>query len=146
MRGPGRTHLGGTAVSKPAMVPSSTEKGQRAQLCIAKNRPDSIVAREKQEAQVYKHANGGIPLVRECLTSAGLPADTADIIMQSWRPSTTKQYGTYLQRWVYFCQRRQVDKINPSLEDILSFLTRLHDDGLCDSAVNTAKSMLSSIF
>lgn len=57
-----------------------------------------------------------------------------------------KQYGTYLQRWVHFCHRQQVDKINPFLGDILSFLTRLHDDGLSYSAINTAKSMLSSIF
>ena len=47
---------------------------------------------------------------------------------------------------MYFCQRQQIDKINPSLGDILSFLTRLHDNGLSYSAVNTAKSMLSSIF
>ena len=45
-----------------------------------------------------------------------------------------------------FCHQQQVDKIDPSLGDILSFLTRLHDDGLSYSAINTARSMLSSIF
>ena len=44
-----------------------------------------------------------------------------------------------------FCSQRQLDKINPSLGDIIVFLTELHEAGLGYSAINTAKSMLSSI-
>lgn len=45
-----------------------------------------------------------------------------------------------------FCDQQQIDKINPSLGEILTFLSRLHDEGLSYSAINTAKSMLSSLF
>lgn len=45
-----------------------------------------------------------------------------------------------------FCAQQQVDKINPSLGDIISFLTELYESGLGYSAINTAKSMLSSMF
>ena len=70
----------------------------------------------------------------------------ADIITQSWRTSTRKQYGSYFQRWVQFCNQQQIDKIDPSLGEIISFLTRLHDDGLGYSVINTAKSMLPALF
>lgn len=45
-----------------------------------------------------------------------------------------------------FCSQQQVDKINPSLGDIIMFLTELHEAGLGYSGINTAKSMLSFIF
>ena len=47
---------------------------------------------------------------------------------------------------MHFCHQRQIDKINPSLGEILEFLTRLHDEGLSYSAINTARSTLSSVF
>ena len=70
----------------------------------------------------------------------------ADIIMQSWRTSTRKQYGSYFQRLVQFCSQQQINKIMQSLREILSFLTCLHDEGLGNNVINTAKSMLSAIF
>ena len=45
-----------------------------------------------------------------------------------------------------FCNSKQVNTINPSLGNIITFLTELHDDGLGYSAINTAKSVLSSVF
>ena len=45
-----------------------------------------------------------------------------------------------------FCDQQQINKINPSLGEILIFLTQLHEEGLSYSAINTAKSMLSSLF
>lgn len=66
--------------------------------------------------------------------------------MHSWRPATSKQYGSYFKRWMLFCSETEIDKINPSLGQIMAFLTRMHDDGLSYSAINTAKSMLSSLF
>lgn len=45
-----------------------------------------------------------------------------------------------------FCHGKQIDKINPSLGEILIFLTWLQDEGLSYSAINTAKSMLSALF
>ena len=44
------------------------------------------------------------------------------------------------------CHEQVTDKINPSLGDILVFFTPLHDEGPGYSAINTAKSMLSSSF
>ena len=46
---------------------------------------------------------------------------------------------------MFFCSEKQVDKLNPSLKEILQFLTELQQEGLSYSAINTAKSMLSAI-
>ena len=45
-----------------------------------------------------------------------------------------------------FCHGKQIDKINPSLGEILTFLTWLQDEGLSYSAINKAKSMLFAMF
>ena len=51
-----------------------------------------------------------------------------------------------LQKCVCFCREKSINQINPSLDDLISFPTKLHQSGLGYSTINTAKSMLSSIF
>ena len=43
-----------------------------------------------------------------------------------------------------FCNRTKVDQFQPSITDLLKFLTELHDSGLGYSALNTARSAVSS--
>ena len=47
---------------------------------------------------------------------------------------------------MHFCSEQKIDVINPSLNDILVYLTHLFNSNLGYSTVNTAKSMLSSVF
>ena len=144
--GQSRDDSSGTTFSQSALVPNLVKADQRTKLRAAKIGESVIPTRNSKTTQIKENETGGIPFIRECLISAGLPRQAADIIMQSWRPSTRKQYGLYYQRWVQFCQQQQIDKINPSLGEIMFFLTRLYDDGLGYSAINTAKSMLSALF
>ena len=102
--------------------------------------------RDREETLANHNDTRVISIVRECIISAGLSDDTADIIMQSWRPATRKQYGSYYKRWMHFFSERQIDTINPSVGNVVAFLTNLYDEGLSYSAINTAKSMLSSVF
>ena len=78
------------------------------------------------------------------MCEGGLSTKTADIIINSWRESTKKQYGTYIQKWLLFCDKEKIDKFNPSVNSVLQFLLDLHEHGLGYSAVNTAKSAVSS--
>lgn len=43
------------------------------------------------------------------------------------------------------CEQQQVNPFNPSLTHVLNFLTTLHKKGLGYSAINTAKSAISSV-
>lgn len=47
---------------------------------------------------------------------------------------------------MHFCSEQQIDVINPSIKEILAFLTHLYNSDLSYSSINTAKSMLSSVF
>ena len=146
MRGASRTNTDCTFVPQPALVPAVVESDQWSELCATQNTQSTVLARDNEAAQAYNHENGGISLIRKCLTSAGISKQTADIIMQLWRLTTAKQYGAYLKRWVLFCDKKQIDQLNLFIGEILSFLTQLQDDGMACSAINTAKSMLSAMF
>ena len=66
--------------------------------------------------------------------------------MASWRQSTSKQYQSYLKRWVEFCvSSRNVRPACATVQDGLAFLTHLFKQGLGYSAINTARSALSTV-
>jgi hypothetical protein len=65
--------------------------------------------------------------------------------MSSWRAGTSKQYNTYLNKWAQYCDQNKLSKFNPGLDEAIEFLTLLFESGLGYSALNTARSALSSI-
>ena len=65
-------------------------------------------------------------------------------MMASWRPSTQKQYSTYLKKWEKFCHEKNINTSTPSINCIIDFLSSLFYSGLGYSAINSAKSALSS--
>ena len=67
-----------------------------------------------------------------------------NVILSSWRDGTKEQYETYLKQWVEFCTARNADPHKSSLSLGLDFLHALHMKGLSYSAINTARSALSS--
>ena len=71
--------------------------------------------------------------------------DTLNIIMHAWKDGTKKQYECYLKKWRDFVERKDIDIYSPTVQDILEFLTILHNKGLGYSALNTSRSSLSSI-
>ena len=41
----------------------------------------------------------------------GFSAEATDLIMDSWRSSTKRQYTTYINRWIQFCKCKNIDSI-----------------------------------
>jgi len=64
--------------------------------------------------------------------------------MASWRESTKKQYLPYINKWISFCTRNKTPLYAPSVGNVLDYLTELFHAGLGYSAINTARSSLSS--
>ena len=64
--------------------------------------------------------------------------------MGSWRSGTGKQYHSYLERWEKFCSQNAIVENKASVENGIEFLASLYKDGLGYSAINTARSALSS--
>ena len=65
--------------------------------------------------------------------------------MASWRTGTTKQYDVYLKRWEQFCQSKGINRFDANVENGIDFLATLFTSGLGYSAINTARSALSSV-
>ena len=79
------------------------------------------------------------------IKSTGISEESCKLIMSSWRSGTRKQYGTYIQQWIEFCDKQESDFLHPSVAKVLDFLTMLYKKGLSYTAVNTARSALSSL-
>lgn len=86
-----------------------------------------------------------MPIVTRQLTKTGLSDETIDIIMASWRHTTSKQYNSYLNRWTDYCEQHDISLTEAKVQDGLDFLTSLYRNGLGYSAINTARSALSSV-
>ena len=88
--------------------------------------------------------SGSCNFVRH-LPTAGLSPDVAQIIRASWRVSTQSAYNTPVQRWLDFCNRRQLNPHQPTVSQVLDFLHTLYELGLSHSAIGTHRSAISAI-
>ena len=68
-----------------------------------------------------------------------------DVILSSWKDGTKIQYDTYLRQWDTYCKSRLKHPLNADYAIAIQFLNELRKKGLSFSAVNTARSALSSI-
>ena len=66
------------------------------------------------------------------------------MILSSWRDTTKKHYTSYIQRWILFCSKHNLNVFSTDVLRVLDFLTMLFHEGLAYSAINTARSALSS--
>ena len=65
--------------------------------------------------------------------------------MASWRYGTGKQYQSYLSRWECFCKERDINPTTALVDTGIDFLASLYHDGWGYSAINTARSALSTV-
>ena len=86
-----------------------------------------------------------MPLVRGHLESQGLSATASSVVQQAWRSGTKKQYSSYLRRWEQYCSEREISPISATVVDGVNFLGELYQKGLSYSAINTARSALSTV-
>jgi len=87
----------------------------------------------------------GLQIVRTSLQSQRLSEQAIDIVMSSWQESTKKQYRTYLARWYKFSTKQSCDPLQPTVTDVIEFLTKLFHSGIGYSCLNTARSALSAV-
>ena len=114
------------------------------------------VTKGKNNVNTTKPASGCSPtvpnteihdlsLVRTAIIDHGTSQESCELIMSSWKTGTKRQYGPYIRNWERFCYQRGIDPISPSIADGLQFLTNLFHNGLGYSAINTARSALSTV-
>ena len=83
-------------------------------------------------------------VVRQYYETRGVSKSAVGLLMASWRGGTKKQYSWYIKKWTAFCLKRKVNHLQPPVGAVLDFLSELYDKGLTYSAINCARSALSS--
>ena len=86
----------------------------------------------------------GMQSIRKEFANQGISSDITEVLMSSWRESTQKQYNVYLSKWYQFCVQREINSMQPIVNDVLEFLHDLYKKGLSYSTINTARSALSN--
>ena len=82
--------------------------------------------------------------IRKYYRGQKLSRRSTEIIINSWREGTSKQYQAAWSKWIRWCGVRKVDPMAASLKYIVQFLTDEFDKGLSYSTINSYRSAIST--
>ena len=105
--------------------------------CHSKSRAKTSTTREDEP--------DGLPFIWKFFQNQRISKRSTEILISVWRYETQKQYKVHLKRWQSCCSTRKINPFTPLLGKALDFLTELLDEGKQYSAINTARSVLSTI-
>ncbi|CAB4009624.1 Poly P3 [Paramuricea clavata] len=88
----------------------------------------------------------GMQVIQRSLCESDIPTDIINTIMHSWRDSTHKQYGNYINKWLQFCVQGLYDPLHPTIKCVLMFLHLLYNKGTSYFSLNTARSAISNLY
>ena len=91
-----------------------------------------------------KITNDCLPCLGNQLSLQSLPIRTQEILLNSWSAGTKKQYSVYVLKWIKFPNDKNYNTTNPTVSELLQFFTELFDNGMGYSALNTARTALST--
>ena len=82
--------------------------------------------------------------LKEALRIQGASETTIRLYMVSWSKGTVKQYDVYLEKWTKYCVENRVHPCTPTHMQAMNFFSKLYDEGLAYTTINTARSALSA--
>ena len=68
--------------------------------------------------------------------------DSINLVLSSWRPSTTKAYNTYIKKWQDYTISNRIR--SPSHVHVCNFLAEMYKSGASHSTINLARSAVSA--
>ena len=106
---------------------------------------DNIAFRQNRAtSKVQNLKTNGLSYIREFYLSKGFSSEATNIICSSWRDSTCKQYEVYIRKWNLFCNKQKIDPLQFDEIRVAQFLTEMFNRGASYSAINSARSALST--
>lgn len=84
-------------------------------------------------------------IIGEALRRRGVPDVAIRVLLASLADSTKKQYLGPLIKWKKFCREQNLDFFQVKEGDVLSFLSKLLEDGASFGTLGTARAALSVI-
>ena len=86
-----------------------------------------------------------VACIRRQLSSSGFSPRSAELIINSWRAGTNKQYASAWSTFTRWCGSRSINPFQTTVSDVAEFLTCEFDLGKSYSTINTYRSALSSV-
>jgi hypothetical protein len=86
-----------------------------------------------------------VSVIRNSLRNFNIPEKAVDIMLSSWKESTKRQYWIYIKKRLLFCGRKQINPLDPSVNNVLVYLLELYGNRLVYSSIITARSALSAL-
>ncbi|XP_071496008.1 uncharacterized protein [Diadema antillarum] len=83
--------------------------------------------------------------LRQRWQATGISQHAAKLLSSSWRDNTNKQYEGAWRQWHRWCSEQPCDLFNPSIENVVNFLSYQHSLNKTYSTINSYRSALSSI-
>ena len=135
-----------TSVEDSGLVPETCQIacGQTSAIPSGFQHCQFTVQPRDETSPVVETALDGMSAIRKSQANQSISNRTQEIMLDSWRSGTKKQYDIYLRKWNLFVSRGGADPVQPSVSKVLDFLTELYDCGLGYSALNTARCALST--
>ena len=82
--------------------------------------------------------------IRQGLLAKGLSGQASNIVLAAQRTSTQNQYKSCWSKWVGWCDKQQINPIQPSIPKVVDFLSELFQAGLQYSTLNSYRAAISS--
>ncbi|CAH3176796.1 unnamed protein product [Porites lobata] len=132
-------------LANTVLVPTSnvTASGASTPNKAAEVNPDPSPRCQERPSPLPQAPTDWLSCVRKSLQLQGITGETLNIIIDSWRESTQKQYRSSISAWITYCKEQKISITTPSLPQLLDFLT-LQSKKLSYSALGTTRSALSS--
>ncbi|XP_013419712.1 uncharacterized protein LOC106180300 [Lingula anatina] len=145
-RGKSRGYTGGATMANTSVVLNNAVADDQAATSFRQTeRPlDSPIQTRTSASTFEKTEPHSLSPVRQRLQKIQVSERAQHIIMNSWRIGTKKQYNVYLTKWINYSRKNSIDVDNHNIADVLDFLAELFNDGGGYSALNTARSALST--
>ena len=135
-----------SSVAYTAILPNSYDDVNRQpKTTPKKGKPTNTTTLSSSASSENETSANGLSCFREVLEAKGIPDEAEQVMLQSWRGSTQKQYSTYLKPWEQLCCERKISRNDITVNNVLKFLMSLYTSGLKYSAINTARSALSCL-
>lgn len=141
-----RGNTGGALLDMPKLVSQTdaTTCGSSTDHHTQGNTPNTTRVPETSPTE-EKVESVSMSFMRRLYKNRGFSERATNIVLQSWRQSSQKQYDAHIRKWLFFCTKRQADPICPTIGLAVEFLTTLYDEGLSYSSINSARCALSAI-
>ena len=105
---------------------------------------NSTVQTDSPPSTSQENPINSLPCLGPSLSQSGISPAAQEIILHSWKKGTKKQYRSYINQWSGFCSGRDIDPMHRTVPQTIEFLQTLYESGHSYSAINTARSALST--